>query len=273
MLPELEFIWRETSLSIHTYTLFILLSMGLGLLLMFWQLRRVQLSAGQSLGFCLAVGIGFVTGARLLNYALNDAKYRQLGISIIEPQLGYFSLYGGILLAAAVLYCLVKYNCLDIKSVFDGLTWPFLLSFSLMKIGCFLNGCCYGTRTSAFFGVSLPLAETQKWASNSFVTKLLSPEQIRVYPVQLMEALAALAIMLMLFSFRKQMQKGSTFFAAAFLFSAARLLLLNMRSTDYTPFIMKQMYPALYLAIMVFSLLMFIKNERSNRSVSRGRGC
>ena len=262
MLPEIEFVWSGTRFSIHTYTLFMALSMGLGLLLMFCQLRRLQLSAGQSLRFCLAVGIGFLTGARLLNYALNYPKYSQLGISVLAPQLGYFSLYGGILLAAAVFYFLARRHQLSIKSLFDSLTVPFLLSFALMKIGCFLNGCCGGTRTTGFLGVPLPAAETGKWAGNSLVKMLLSPEQIRVYPVQLMESSAALAIALILLGVRKRMGEGATFFAAAFLFSAARLLLLHFRSSDYAPFIVERLYPALYLAIMVFSLVMLSRGSK-----------
>lgn len=262
MLPEIELTWGGSSLSFHSYTLFLFLSIGLGLLLAFFQLRKVGLSARRALSFCFAVGVSFVVGARLLNYALNQARYSQMGISILEPRFSYFSLYGGILLSAVVLYLLVKWNRLPIKAVFDGLTLPFLFSFSLMKIGCFLNGCCYGTRTTAFIGVPLPLAERQTWTGNSFVTKLLAIDQIRVYPVQLMEAFAAVAIALLLLGFRKRLREGSAFFAAAFLFSGARLILLQIRSTGYTPFIVEKLYPALYLGIMAFSLVLFIRNER-----------
>lgn len=262
MLPEIELSWIESGLHLHTYTLFLFLSIGMGMLWAFSILRRVGLSLPKSLGVCCVVGTSFIAGARVLNYALNHSKYSQMGISILEPRLSYFSLYGGILLSAAALYILVKWNRLSMIRVFDGLTSPFLLSFSLMKVGCFLNGCCYGTRTTTFIGVPLPLSERQTWAGNAFVTALIAPEQIRVYPVQLMEALAAVGIALLLFCFRKRLREGSVFFAAAFLFSGARLLLLQIRSTGYAPFIVEILYPMLYLGIIALGLALFIRHER-----------
>lgn len=262
MLPEIKLTWMGSDLHLHTYTLFLFLSVGMGLLWAFSVLRGVGLSVQKSLGVCCVVGTSFIAGARVLNYALNHSKYSQMGISILEPRLSYFSLYGGVLLSAAALYILVKWNRLSMKRVFDGLTTPFLLSFSLMKVGCFLNGCCYGTRTTTFIGVPLPLTERQTWAGNAFVTALIAPEQIRVYPVQLMEALAAVSIALLLFCVRKRFREGSLFLAATFLFSGARLLLLQIRSTGYAPFIVEILYPILYLGIMGFALTMFVQNER-----------
>lgn len=262
MFPEIELTWIGTGLHLHTYTLFLFLSIGIGLIWAFSILRRVGLSVPRSLGVCCVVGTSFITGARVLNYALNHSKYSQMGIFILEPKLSYFSLYGGVLLSVGALYILVKWNRLSMKRIFDGLTTPFLLSFSLMKVGCFLNGCCYGTRTTAIIGIPLPLAQRQTWAANPFVTALIAPEQIRVYPVQLMEALAAVGIALLLFCFRKRLREGSVFFAAAFLFSGARLFLLQIRSTGYALFIVETLYPALYWGIITIGLTLFIRNEQ-----------
>lgn len=266
MAPEISLQWGHSTYALHTYTVFALLSVGLGLSLVYLQLRKWKASVIHSLVFCGILGLSFVTGARLLNYGINYSKYRNLGVSLTSLKFGYFSLYGGILLSALVAAVWAKHYPISYGRFFDGLTVPFLLSFPLMKVGCFLNGCCYGTITHVPWGVPLPLMEQQNWASNPFAGFLASPETIRVYPVQLMEAGAALITALIVLRLRKKLPEGSTFFLTAFLFSGARLFLLPFRSLDYGYFVVKQMYPALYAGIMVFCVIMLIKNSRKTKT-------
>ena len=69
---------------------------------------------------------------------------------------GGLTFYGGLLFAipAAILYC--RRRRLSFLTMAD-LSAPFLLvGQAIGRLGCFLEGCCYGGRTDGPFGVTMP---------------------------------------------------------------------------------------------------------------------
>ena len=250
MMPDFSFSINGSEIILHTYSFIGALSIGIGLLVTYLTLRGVALSPLHSSFVCFFTGVSFLVGARVLNFYLNYEKYHSLGLSIGVWKFGYFSLYGGILLAALVFALLCRYWGVPLFPVLDQLTPVFLACFALMKIGCFLNGCCSGNITQSFLSVPLPAAEKAQWVRNDFVAGLLQPETMRVYPTQLMEGFAALLIIVGLRPWRTTQIHGFRFFTAVFFFSFSRLVILRFRSTGYSMFVTQWFYPVLYAAIM-----------------------
>lgn len=105
---------------------------------------------------------GGVLGARLFYVLMHLEDFSGNWLSSFNPfQGGQFgiaglNLYGGLLTAIAGVwvYCVVKK--MSILDVFDFFAPTLGLGLAVTRIGCFLNGCCFGTPTELPWGVSFP---------------------------------------------------------------------------------------------------------------------
>ncbi len=240
------------------YSLFVSLSMVLGVLLSIRSLKKIGLSKNQIIILCISISAGFIAGARLLNYMIRYSDYKVIGISLFTPKLAYFSLYGGLIFVLIMLILISLIWKLDILEILDALTVPFLLSFAVMKVGCYLNGCCYGTFTNSWIGIALPAAKAEELVSSKLFSIVSQTMKLKVYPTQFMEMSVALLIACAIIAFRNRLYKGATFFSTALSFSFARLIILPYRASVYAPVVTELVYPTIYITIMVTSMLLLV---------------
>ncbi len=143
--------------------------------------------------YLVALAVG-VLGARLLDLAVDWRYYAEDTSRIYDVGFRGFSLYGGLILAIVTGAVLVRVLRMDLWRLADA-TIPALVSgIVLMRIGCFLNGCCFGTETSLPWGVTFP-AGSPVWAQQVLTGKvaLLGFDATQpVHPTQLYEIAAAL---------------------------------------------------------------------------------
>jgi len=94
-------------------------------------------------------------GARVAYVAMHSAYYVQRPFEILLLHHGGLVFYGGFLAAvtAAVIYTRVRrVSFWKIADLFS----PFIaLAHAVGRIGCFLNGCCYGAAVSCFFPLAV----------------------------------------------------------------------------------------------------------------------
>jgi len=78
---------------------------------------------------------------------------------ILDIRGGGHVFYGGLFasLLGAILYC--RYRKTGFFMPLDLVTPYIALGYSLTRIGCFLNGCCYGTVTDLPWGVVFPVVD------------------------------------------------------------------------------------------------------------------
>jgi phosphatidylglycerol:prolipoprotein diacylglycerol transferase len=145
--------------------------------------------------------------------------------------------YGGLLggFLAFVIYLMVKrISFWPIADMFS----PFVaLGYCLVRVGCFLNGCCYGKPTASIFGVVFPFGEA--------VTR---------HPTQLYSSLAGLLIFLFLMWFLpKRKFNGQVFILFLILYSVYRFFLefLRENAAMYGPFSTSQSYSVFLFAAAV----------------------
>ena len=260
MLPEINFSAMGAQIHIHTYDLFVWLSIATGLAMAYVQLIRMGTGRRTAAFICAVTGASFLLGARILNYVINYKKYTEAGIPLFIMKSGYFSLYGGMAASFMALYISSYRLKADFLELMDRLTFPFLLSYFIMKIGCFLNGCCYGKMTKSAFSVPLPLREQAALDASPLISQFFGSPEIRVYPAQLMEASAAIliiaAVLLSGGLIEKKIKgntKGAGFALAAALLSLSRLIILQFRSTSYSYAVLNIFYPMLYVSIIAVS--------------------
>jgi phosphatidylglycerol:prolipoprotein diacylglycerol transferase len=77
-------------------------------------------------------------------------------VNIINIRSGGLTFYGGLILASPVVLGYLMYRKVPARLAMD-ITAPCItLGLAIGRIGCFLNGCCYGADTTLPWGLSFP---------------------------------------------------------------------------------------------------------------------
>jgi phosphatidylglycerol---prolipoprotein diacylglyceryl transferase len=144
--------------------------------------------------YAVALVIG-IMGARLLDVATNWGAYAEDPGLAYSPGFRGFSLYGGLVLAIGAGALLSRPLRLPLWRLADSAVPAMAAALVLMRTGCYLRGCCFGTVTSVPWGVTFPTgspAWTYQLASGQSgvlgFTGLVRP----VHPTQIYELIAAL---------------------------------------------------------------------------------
>lgn len=264
MHSKIEFNILGMGFELKTYPLFIIISMIIGFVLSLYSLKKSSFKIGFIVKAYLGICITFLIGARVLNYILKFEDYQKLGISILKFQFGYFSLYGGMILSTIFLVIYLKFSKISIWVFLDKLIIPFLISFFVMKWGCFLNGCCYGKSYTGIFATSLPLVELEKYNKLKNTIAFMPQIPLTVYPTQVMEGFGALLIGgILAYRIKKNIydkREGILFLKGALYFTILRWIVFYFRDLPYSKVVLNFAYPLLYLFIIT-GCIFFIKRR------------
>lgn len=197
---------------VHSYGTLLMVGFLAGILLSRREARRRQLSPDLPLDLGVWVLLASVAGARLIFAALNwnDFASRPVEVFFVWKE-GGLSFHGGLLggIVAALLFC--RRHGLSFWVVADMLSPGLALGYALARIGCFLNGCCYGGPTDLPWGVQFP-----RWPDSP----LLTPPS---HPAQLYASLGSLLILEVLMSIRSRLrQPGQLFLTYLILYAILR---------------------------------------------------
>lgn len=138
------------------------------------------ISAGQLLDFASTALLGGLLGGRLFYIVLYWEFFANAPWELVAIWHGGLVWYGGFLGGIAAAWLYTRITRLDFVRVCDQVI-PFVaLGHAIGRIGCFLNGCCYGHPTNAWCGILFPGHHTP------------------VLPTQLFEALGLFLLFLVL---------------------------------------------------------------------------
>jgi phosphatidylglycerol:prolipoprotein diacylglycerol transferase len=107
--------------------------------------------------FILFAGIA---GARLLYVALNWKSFSGHLLNVGALWQGGMSFHGGVIAAVAAGVLYMRHRKIPILAMADAGAPGIALGYAIGRVGCFLNGCCYGTPTDLPWGIVFPHAET-----------------------------------------------------------------------------------------------------------------
>ncbi len=155
--------------------------------------------------------IGGILGARLLHVGLNLGFYfewpedvgffKWVGASfvrVISTWRGGLVFYGGLGGAMLALWIYARRRKIPLVDMLDFSVPGAALGLAMTRIGCFLNGCCFGKPSSLPWAVRFP--EYSHVHTQQRIAGLITygDPPLPVHPVQLYETLAALSIFLTL---------------------------------------------------------------------------
>lgn len=152
---------------------------------------------------------------------------------------GGLAFYGGFLLASLYGIYFIRKEKLPLLRVLDMSGWAIPFGLAWGRLGCFLNGCCYGSdvapsiETAPSWAVAFP-----RWSPawlDHLRTELIprtAEMSLPLYPTQLMEAIAALAIAAFGYFYLEPRKRfgGEVFLLTCLLYAAARFVLEIFRA-------------------------------------------
>ncbi len=100
--------------------------------------------------------VGGVVGARLFFVVHYFDKFRSNPLEVFAIWQGGLELAGGVVAAIIVILFYLRYHKLPIRRYLDVLAAGLMLALVFGRIGCFLNGCCYGKPTELPWGLRFP---------------------------------------------------------------------------------------------------------------------
>lgn len=246
--------------TIQTYYVCAAFAAVIGMLLSYVMLRKLM-PRGQSFLLPVIIVVAALIGARVLNYIINPDAY---GADFTVWTFSYrkLSLMGGLILGVfvIVLYCMLTGR--KTFAVLDAFVIPVAIGIILLKLGCFLNGCCFGIPTDGPFGMTFSANASMYEFINSLpVLKTKSP---RVHPTQLYEMIGAFIAVSMAYGFTKKFKwkDGSVSALFAILFSAARWMILSFRELPYAKEIVTILYPCLYAGMIIIGIVQLLLSNK-----------
>lgn len=182
-----------------------------------------------------------VVGARLFHliqyrervYADCLSLMDHLKASAMLPD-GGLVLYGGIILATMTYFVMCRMNKVDPLKFGDAVVPAVFVGIAFGRLGCFLNGCCYGNACSLPWAVQFP-PESAAWAA--LVKKgFLMPDALQtmpLHPTQLYSSINGIILaVIMIAYYRYRKGDGSVIALAMMLYPISRICLEILRNDE-----------------------------------------
>jgi len=147
-------------------------------------------------------------GARLAYVILNWEHFAQNPGEILAVRRGGLTFYGGFIAPLIGGFFYARIKRISMLKFLDFISPYIALGYGITRIGCFLNGCCYGVPTDSFLGVVFPAVDN-----------------ISRHPTQLYSVIAMLIVFFVLvFMRRKKRPRGVVFFSFILFYGVYRFL-------------------------------------------------
>ncbi|MCX7732603.1 MAG: prolipoprotein diacylglyceryl transferase [candidate division WOR-3 bacterium] len=177
MLPVLI---RIGNFQLYSYGVMLFISFVLGIMIVERRAQRFGVEPKKITDLALWVLLAVVLGSRLFYVAFHWDEFRNDLVGIIRfwgnpPGLSGLMFYGGFLGAFIAGLVFVGLNRLPLLKMLDAVAPALVLGEGFTRIGCFLNGCCFGKPTACPLGMVFPAGSA---AGAQFPNQTIHPTQL-----------------------------------------------------------------------------------------------
>ncbi|MDD5748306.1 MAG: prolipoprotein diacylglyceryl transferase [Actinomycetota bacterium] len=142
--------------TVYSYGVFLAVGFIVALGVARYRLSEHYRNPDTALDMVLGAVIGGILGARLFYVVGHFSYFKSSPGEIFKLNMEGLVFYGGLILGLLLSLLIGKWRKLRLMEILDlaGLCVP--LGLAIGRIGCFMNGCCYGKTTSMPWGVTYP---------------------------------------------------------------------------------------------------------------------
>lgn len=193
--------------------------------------RHENRPAGFASDMAFWIMVGGIVGARIGYIAGNLEYFIENPVNIVRIDEGGLVFYGGLIGCVLVVLLMAYRQKESVWSLADFTVSPLPLGHALGRVGCFLNGCCYGVETEC------PVAVEMQGGLR--------------HPVQLYSVALNLGLYLaLIWLYPRRQRKGSVLMVYCLVYPLIRFLLEFMRGDPRTR--LMQLTSAQYVSVAIF---------------------
>lgn len=194
----------------------------------------------------LVLIVAGVVGGRLAYVIENFSSYAEHPGEIFKVWEGGLIFYGGFILAIVCGIIFVKRKHISVARMMDIAAPSVALGLGFARIGCFLNGCCYGKQTNLPWGVVFPSDSPAGWVFDA---------PIPIHPAQLYSSIGAFSILAILLVVEKKgMRRASGYLFLMFLvlYSVGRFFIDFLRYYEPKVYLLGGLTHNQFVSIFIF---------------------
>jgi phosphatidylglycerol---prolipoprotein diacylglyceryl transferase len=241
-------------ITIHTYGFFVALGLLAGIFLATREARRLGLDGDKIMDMCFYIVVAAIIGSRLLYVIQNLETFTSAPLEMFKIWKGGLVFYGGFIGALVVVLVYLRIHRLPLGKIADIAAVSVPLGHFFGRLGCLSAGCCYGVICEC------------PWAVTFSHPEALAPLQVPLHPTQLYEAVANLAIFLILFSFRhRKRYHGQLFLIYVMLYGSIRSVIEivrgDFRGSDLFGFFSISQAAGISLALAALVMLIIFRKK------------
>jgi phosphatidylglycerol:prolipoprotein diacylglycerol transferase len=208
------------SVGIRSYGVMLVIAFWLGIELSSRLAAKRGMDPARILDLGLVVLFSSLVGSRLLYVVSHLGEYAHDKLGVFRIWEGGLTFYGGLVAGVVFGILYLKRKGLRVLEVTDIVSPQIALGIALARVGCFLNGCCFGKETGLPWGVVFPPDCQAGWVLPG----------LHLHPTQLYSAAANLAIFVFLRTMlRRRLPAGMVFSAFIVLYGTWRFAIDYLR--------------------------------------------
>ncbi|RLC43640.1 MAG: prolipoprotein diacylglyceryl transferase [Candidatus Coatesbacteria bacterium] len=208
------------TIAIRSYGVMLAIAFFVGIIIAIRFAKREGIKSSVVIDLSLWVILATIIGGRLLYVLMNLKDYLSSPLDILRIWQGGLIFYGGFFLSILVAVWFFKRNKINEWRGLDLLSPAAAIGYAIARIGCFLNGCCYGKPTDGPFGL---IFSPESAAGSHYFG-------VPIHPTQLYAMVINLAIFFVLwYVYSRRRFYGQVFWSYVFLYSVYRFLIEFVR--------------------------------------------
>lgn len=211
-----------------------------------------------------------ILGARVFYIIQNWSDYSSRPLQVFALWRGGLVFYGGFFGGTIGVGLYVYFKGIPVWKFLDATTPSIALGLFFTRIGCFLNGCCYGKPTDLPWAVRFPRGSNVYYdeIEKGLITGS-NASSLPLHPVQLYESLEGLILFLIFFFILSKRKKfdGQTFWTFPLIYSVLRFANELLRGDDirgyiWSPYITTSQFFSLLLFPLSIGVLIYMKRRK-----------